>query len=225
MEDTIAMSNTLKSEPKFYGQFDPPVDKFLYERYFQSMTRPGLLIECGAFDGVLESSCKYFEESLGWSCINIEASPAIFAALERNRPLSRNFNLALTNQDGEAAFVEVSLPGYELCTNGSIKHLQQHRQWLDSVNCTYSTTNVPARTLRQIVEDLAIQRIDLMVLDIEGHELEALEGFHGSRVLPQVLCVEHGHLGIDTVRLAVEQLPYRYDTSMHVNSYFLLNAN
>ena len=51
---------------RFYGQFDPPVDRFLFERFFAGSKRPGVFIECGAFDGETESSCKFFEESLGW---------------------------------------------------------------------------------------------------------------------------------------------------------------
>lgn len=33
---------------KFYGQFEYPVDKFIYDRYF-SMKKGGVFVECGAF--------------------------------------------------------------------------------------------------------------------------------------------------------------------------------
>jgi hypothetical protein len=36
---------------KFYRQFDPSVDQFIYERYFKDKNSPGFFIECGAFDG------------------------------------------------------------------------------------------------------------------------------------------------------------------------------
>ena len=61
----------------YYGQFDPPVDRFLQERYFSDSPRNGVLIERGGFDGQLESSGKFFEKSLGWRAINIQPSPAI----------------------------------------------------------------------------------------------------------------------------------------------------
>jgi FkbM family methyltransferase len=224
MDASQAETQTLTPSFKFYGQFDPPVDRFLFERYFQHRDCPGTLIECGAFDGVLESSCKFFEEALNWNVINIEASPTIYAALVENRPRSRNLNFALTNQNGHSEFVDVTIPGYELCSNGSIAHLKQHREWLDSVNSTYSKTIVPARTFKQIVNDLNLDQIDLMVLDIEGHELKAIEGFLGAKLLPEVFCVEHGHLGIERIRAAVEPLGYSYDTSLFVNSYFVRNG-
>lgn len=210
----------LSSAYRYYGQFDPPVDQFLHERYFMGRREPGVLIECGAFDGVTESSCKFFEETLGWTAYNLEPSARIYAALINNRPASNNINVALSNHEGMAEFSDCSIPGYELCTNGSLKHLQQHRDWLDSLQCTYSKSMVRTTTYRRLMEQLNLNRVDLMVLDVEGHELEVLEGFAGASVLPKILCVEHGHLGVSAVRSAVERLGYSFDTVSHVNSFF-----
>lgn len=219
-------SNALETIPRqgqefrFYGQFDPPVDKFLFERYFKDFIRPGIVIECGAFDGTMESSCRFFEESLGWRAINIEASPTIFRELVKNRPESNNLNYALSNHIGDAEFVDVNFPGYPLCTNGSLSHLQAHREWLDSANCTYTQSRVPTITYRQLVAELRLKHIDLMVLDIEGHELQALEGFTECDVLPEVLVVEHGHLGVEAIRSVVEKLGFELDVTQAVNSYY-----
>ena len=210
---------------KFYGQFDPPVDKFLYDRYFSGRELSGVVLECGAFDGITESSCRFFEESLGWQAINIEASPSIYAKLVQQRPQSRNLNVALSNQQGQAEFVDVTYPGYELCTNGSLSHLQAHREWLDNANCTYTKTVVPTCTFKDLVRDLALERLDLMVLDIEGHELQALQGFAGAHILPDVLCVEHGHLGVNALREVIQPLGYCFDTTSHVNSFYVLQGN
>ena len=81
---------------KFYGQFDPPVDKVLYERYFKNLEE-GVSIECGAFDGLTENCTKFFEDNLKWKTINIEPLPHIFDKLKVNRPRSVNLNLALSN--------------------------------------------------------------------------------------------------------------------------------
>ena len=88
---------------KYYGQFDPPVDKFIYENFFATNEKKneGFFIECGAGDGVTESSCKFFEESLGWSGINVEAAPPLFKRLIVNRPGSLNINCALSDYIGK----------------------------------------------------------------------------------------------------------------------------
>lgn len=209
---------------RFYGQFDPPVDRLLFERYFRDQPGPGVCLECGAFDGVTESSCKFFEESLGWTAINVEASPRIYPHLTRNRPHSVNLNLALSDANASVEFTDVDHPGHELCTNGSLRHLAGHREMLDEARCGYRSSRVLAVTFRQLLELLPIGRLDLMVLDVEGHELEALSGFRGARLLPRVLCVEHGHLGLDPVRSAVERLGYRFDFASHVNSFFVRDS-
>ena len=74
---------------KYYGQpFNGiPTDQFLHERYFQNKQN-GFFIECGAADGFNLSNCKFFEESMGWRGINIEASPVKYAKLIKNRPNS-----------------------------------------------------------------------------------------------------------------------------------------
>ena len=81
---------------KFYGQSEQ--DKFIFERYFKDK-KNGISIECGAFDGIMESSTLFFEENLEWTCINIEASPPIFEMLKLNRDKSFNFNLGLGNKE------------------------------------------------------------------------------------------------------------------------------
>ena len=78
----------------FYGQNQQ--DRFIYERYFARYKNRGIAIECGSYDGNIESSCKFFEESLGWDCINIEASPPIYEMLCVNRPKSVNLHLGLS---------------------------------------------------------------------------------------------------------------------------------
>ncbi len=207
--------------PRYYGQFDPPVDQFLHQRYFSHNPRNGVLIECGAFDGEYESSGKFFEEFLGWKCYNLEASPRIFAVLDANRPQGVNIPVALSAGVGTAEFHDVHHPDFELCTNGSIRHTAEHMEWLQAAKCRLETSSIFTTSLARFVIGYQIQRIDLMILDVEGHELEALDGFRDSPILPQVLLVEHGQLGVDAIRQAVEPLGYRWDAEHFVNSAFV----
>jgi FkbM family methyltransferase len=209
---------------RYYGQFNPPVDRTIYERYFSNRNRPGFFIECGAFDGTLESSCKFFEESLGWRGINIEASPPIYAQLLRNRPNAMNLHCALGGSDGEISFTHVLHPVYgENFGNGSVRHLESHLESLRAEGCTFKEyTGIPMITFKHLLTLLGIQgTIDLMVLDVEGAELDVIAGMHGSPALPTVLCVEIGHLGRAAVESALAPLGYRYDTESFVNAFFV----
>jgi len=72
-----------------------------------------------------------------------------------------------------------------------------------------------------LLEEAGIRRVELLVLDVEGAELEVVKGMRGNPVLPEIFCIEHGHLGVEAVREAVEPLSYRYDGGAEVNSFFV----
>lgn len=210
---------------KFYGQFDPSVDRFIFERYFPDTNIKGTFVECGAFDGLTECSCKFFEESMDWKGFNIEPVPWIFEQLCINRPTASNFNFALSSSNGEATFKAVDHPHFGTdCTNGSLNHTDEHAKLLEEIGCGIVEVTVNLRTWSDFVEKEKIQHIDLMVLDVEGHELSVIEGMQGSKVLPDVICIEVGHLKLEDIRTELKQLGYVYDISSHVNAFFVKQA-
>src|SRR6185503_21294322 len=94
---------------KYYGQWVPPVDKTIHERYF--MNKYDLIsIECGAFDGVTENCTKFFEENYNWKTINIEPIPYIYQSLVTNRPNSINMEMALSNSNEDKEFTQIIHP-------------------------------------------------------------------------------------------------------------------
>lgn len=52
------------------------------------------------------------------------------------------------------------------------------------------TATVPARTLSALLDESGMGAPDLIVLDLEGHELEALTGLDLERHTPRLLMVE-----------------------------------
>jgi FkbM family methyltransferase len=210
--------------PKFYGQWNPPVDRVLYERYFLGV-RDGFFIEAGAFDGELECSCKFFEESMGWSGINIEPTPFNYDLLVRNRPQSTNLRLALSDARGTATFTQAVHPKRgQHFGNGSLAHTDGHRDLLIKDGCAFEQFPVPTITYGDLIAEQRVKRVDLMVLDVEGHEAAVIAGMIGCEVLPQVLCMEHGHRGVDGTTKMLAPLGYVYDFSSFNNSFYHLAA-
>lgn len=207
---------------RFYGQFDPPVDRFIFERYFPDPASRGVFVECGAFDGLLECSCKFFEETMGWHGYNLEPVPWLFESLCRNRPLSRNLNVALSNRRGKVAFKHAVSPilGRNF-GNGSIQHAESHLKALRESGCTFEDIQIQAITWNDFVAEEKVDCVDLFVLDVEGHELSVIEGMQGTAVLPEIMCVEFGHVGIDVIRGEMSKLGYVYDVTSHANAYFV----
>lgn len=206
---------------KFHGQFNPPVDRYLFEHFFKNFEGPGFFIECGACDGVLDSSCLFFSETLGWQGINIEPTPYFYKKLQANRPGDRNLNLALSDTDGKSTFKLAIHPYWgRNCNNGSLSHAEHHTEQLVEMGCEFEEFEVITKRFADVVKAEKIKRIDLMVLDVEGHELAVLEGMKGAAVLPRVMCVEHGQIGLEVLTEAMEALGYHYVSESFVNSFW-----
>jgi len=191
---------------KFYGQFDPPQDQVLYERYFKNFSGKGVCLECGAVDGVNLSSTKFFEETLGWMAINIEVHPNSFKKLITNRPNSININIALSDIKGNAKLVTG--------VNFFLRAYVTTREKKDGLH-------IERDTYKNVVDQLPIDHIDLMVLDVEGHEVRALTGMKDSRLMPNILCVEINHSNKIQLKELIESMGYKFDSSIYINDVYI----
>ncbi len=207
---------------RFYGQFSPPVDQVIYERYRWLMDEgPGYFMESGAYDGVTESNCKFLEESLGWQGINVEPVPHHFSKLMRNRPESINVHCALSSATGVKRFRHVVHPQLgDNFGNGSLSHTEGHEQALKEQGCKFVEFEVPTMTYDEVLESAGVPRMDLLSLDVEGHELEVLQGMHRPEFLPRLICIETGHDRTGVIHDQLIKMNYIKDGEYLVNSFY-----
>lgn len=160
----------------FYSQCQE--DIFLNTYIFKNK-KNGTYIELGALDGVLYSNTKFFEDTLNWKGILIEPHPEKYKNLKINRPNNYLFNNLVScynkplnfryfvNAHAAVSGVENTLPkehftNYFESNNNFIKSLDQN------------TILIHPKTLTDIVKETKLEHIDLLSLDVEGHECEVL---------------------------------------------------
>jgi FkbM family methyltransferase len=169
----------------------------------------GYFVEAGANDGLSQSNTYRLERFRGWTGILIEPIPALFEAARRNRPHARVINAALVADDTTRA---VSMRYAHLMSiiegaRGSRaeddRHIETGRVLQGGI-ASYEVT-VPARTLSAILAETGDPKIDLLVLDAEGYELEALRGLDLDRHAPQWLLIES-----DRPAVLADSLGHRY---------------
>ena len=202
----------------FYGQWNPPVDQVLYENYFKDF-KGGTYLECGAGDW--GESCYFFEKELEWVGYNLEASKHTFQRLSRNRPHSNNINIALSSHSGSAKFTDVISAPYGGYNNGSLSHTLALKSILDGYECIYDEYNISTLSYKDF-STLYLSELDLMVLDVEGHELQVLKTFEYAKILPRVLCVEYPVSGFQNIYniLVTDKLNYRFDFVSYNNAFY-----
>jgi FkbM family methyltransferase len=202
----------------YYGQLD--LDKVLHETFFKEK-RNGFFVECGAYDGLGESTCKFFEESMGWKGLNIEPVPYTFERLVKNRPDSINVNAALSSTNGKAIFhnpIHPELGKFFGC--GSLAHSEEHKKGIVG----YQMDDFEVETVK--FSDLYLKHslpdIDLFVLDVEGHEETVLPDILTipTNALPKVFCIEHKIIADDPISAMLKPWYDYHSTSFH-NVFFV----
>lgn len=144
----------------------------------------GLYVDVGAYDPVFSSVSKHFYD-LGWSGLNIDASPAACARVAAARPRDKTLNFGVSSRRGTMPFFEAP-PGFAGLSTFVSGHAEKHR----SRGVQLQEISVEVRTLAELCEEHTSGPIDFMSIDVEGHEREVIEGADFTRFRPRVLLVE-----------------------------------
>uniref|UniRef100_A0A7S1XIB2 Methyltransferase FkbM domain-containing protein n=1 Tax=Erythrolobus australicus TaxID=1077150 RepID=A0A7S1XIB2_9RHOD len=139
----------------------PPTDEILHRVFFAERNN-GRFAELGAAEGVADSNTKFFEQDLGWSGVLVEPLPYHFKRLRRNRPDATAVKAAICEGD-EAALIPDGLAS-KVLAYGELSKAQKKK-----------AVNVQCVTVAQVLQEAHITQLDLLAIDVEGHELFALE--------------------------------------------------
>ena len=185
-----------KIDPTKLKKPDVKFSQTLWKKFFQGV-KGGFFIECGSADGIDHNICWWFEKTHGWRGINVEPNPYAYAHLPENRPKAINENLALSDSVGEAT---IHIP------TGSIRGMEPLQCSLESWRKEFWSGNTPEKykgrlkgkhveeitvktdTYANVLDRNNVEKVDLFILDVEGHEVPVIRGMIESPVLPRILC-------------------------------------
>ena len=137
---------------------------------------PGVFVEAGALDGCFESNTYYLERFCAWRGVLIEPVPEMFARLAVNRPRAQAFHCALVARD----FADHTIP---VVSDHAMSHVGHDAG-------ARSQVQVPARTLTSVLDEAGVDHVDLLSLDVEGFEIQVLNGLDFLRHTPRYILVE-----------------------------------
>jgi FkbM family methyltransferase len=211
--------------PEHLYQSQHGEDRLLAEHFRRK--RGGVYVEIGAFDGKTLSNTWYFEHSLGWTGVLIEANPSQAEICAAERPSSQVFPVAVVSpQDvGKRISFEV-VDGYEELSSRALQG--RYKTFISAVNVqgdrqlNVRSIEVPTATVDDVLESAKIDAIDFVTIDIEGHELAALKGMAlGSRWNPSVILVESTTRVPDPrIALLLFRAGYGYRHTVVINDWF-----
>jgi len=170
------------------------VDIRVFEKFFNDGNTDRVFVDVGAArPDYLSVSALYREK--GWRVIAIEPNPE-FA--DMHRALGHEvYQYACGTTDGEADFCVADSHG-QAYEGGSVSYesfsslaLKPGYQALLPKSVSLNTIRVKVRRLDTVLQETGVDHIDMLSADVEGWELEVLDGLDFSRFTPSVIVLEN----------------------------------
>ena len=162
------------------------------------LNRPhGKFVEVGARDGGKESFTPFLEKALGWEGLLIEPWPHLFHKCRKRRKNSVSLNVAAVDQQLHDSFIEIEGRPPAVSIKEQLRMESKLRAEGRPVfeppplgrkrgPISYVTTN----QLTAILDKANFERsFELMILNLNGYERQALEGMNFDRYRPTFLLI------------------------------------
>lgn len=158
--------------------------------FFQNKT-DGYFVEVGANDPDSFESQTHHLEQAGWRGLLVEPIPRLAAKARAVRPRSVVCEAACTSPDqvGEVEFLIPLVGAQQVTGHASLKaNIDEHNYE------HFEKLRVKARTLTSLLDEQGTPPVDFLSIDVEGAELEVLQGLDLARYRPRLILLEDKHL-------------------------------
>jgi len=181
----------------------------------------GFFVECGANNGEMVDPTYYLEKFRGWKGVLIEPLPKAAAACRKNRPASTVVETALVDRFFKDDHIKI-IDCNAMSVTDNTRYNKE--EWVSTGEKAEKVTRteriVPATTLDNVLREQDIhQKIDLLVIDVEGSEESVLNGFSLDKYQPEYILIEiHG----DEMKKSIEQILsplYTCIANLAINDY------
>jgi FkbM family methyltransferase len=177
-------------------------------RAFADAYPDAFFVEIGSNDGEQHDHLRPFILGHAWRGIMVEPVPHVFERLRRNYGgLDRVTleNAAIAERDGTLPFfhpaAETDLSGlpdwYDGIGSLSRAAVVGHARHIPDIEQRVVETEVECLTFASLCRRHAVARVDLLVIDTEGHDGVIVRSLDLGRVRPRLIVYEHFHLSAE----------------------------
>lgn len=154
----------------------------------------GFFIEAGANDGVAQSNTLYFERHRAWRGLLVEPMAPLAWRCRTIRPGALTVNVALGAFEQRNTRLKMTYCNLMSTVDGALASAEEQDAHLRAGAAvqkiqTYPLS-VPCVPLSDLIDRYHIGKVDLLSLDVEGYEENALRGLDLTRHQPRYMLVE-----------------------------------
>lgn len=218
------MSEEQKHQVKYQGQFDQ--DKWVNENIFKNR-RNGTFLDIGAHKGIGGNNTYFFEYQLGWKGLCIEGNPKMWKELDENRPNATNIHGCAYK---ERKMVEFRINNGPTETLSGIedkfdpRHVNRIKREQVQNGGDSELVQVQAYTITELCEEHDMKVVDFVSLDVEGSEIDVLEGIDFDKIHINVLTIENNYWDDARVRNFLMTRGFKYVQRLCIDEVFV-NSN
>ena len=153
---------------------------------------PGFFIEAGGNDGINQSNTFILEKKYDWHGLLIEPVPRLAQLCSKSRSKSILKNMALVAPDNvgnEISMIDLGLMTF--VNGGSDENSEKRIQYgVKHTGRNPNTFQISGDTLSNVLLSIGNPQIDFLSLDVEGYEVDVLNGLDLSMHKPRLILVE-----------------------------------
>jgi FkbM family methyltransferase len=191
------------------------IGAFLFEKLNATRNAEVSFVQVGANDGSSEDPVSVLAKRHKWTGLVIEPVKALFTELcttYRNSPRIECVKAACAEKARELQFFQIKYRnGQSAHSNKGLSSLHRdvirgHFKSEEEFDRNVEEIRVAALPLNELLEARKIERVNLLVTDTEGADLQVLQGFDLQKYAPDLLMIEHYHLGEEGRRTLNEMM-------------------
>lgn len=200
---------------RFYSQSGE--DSVLWKLFRGQKT--GFYMEIGSMDG-LRNSNTYVFDLKGWKGMCIEAHPAYAKLNRKNRPNAIVVEAAAADKDSDSITFWASPYGATSTVREDLARKLAARHKHTNFG-QYKKVTVPCRTMQSLLDEHGVTDVDIVSIDIEGTEMDALRGFDLSKCRPRVFVIERNFASSeDELRKFMKENNYHFARKIQINHFY-----
>ena len=179
--------------------------------------KKGIYVDVGCNEPVVFSNTFNFYLQ-GWTGINIDANSSLIEKCKRIRKKDISICAAVSDSEREVVFHKAKIPSVSTIDENRLKDWKKLWEFDEA-----DQEKVTTQTLTSILDKSLPPEtlIDLLTIDVEGHDFEVLKGLDIERYRPGVIIIE-----LHSLDKALDSSIYKYlsEKNYSCSGYAVLNA-
>lgn len=156
----------------------------------------------------------------GWTGLTIDFNEDLMKLQRHERKQDVQVKAAISNSEDTVTIYE-----FENSLTGTISE-DFYNKLASEKDLKVSRREVQTKTLNQIIEEHHVTRIDLLCIDVEGHDLEVLKSIDLDHIRPKLIVIEMlsmdlENLGKNRIYSYLKENDYKIIGFLVANGYFV----